>query len=426
MPSVSDLLFLSFYPCAYVGLALMAKRHLKDFHASLWVDALIGALAVSAVASAVLYDLVSVGIAGDVASVVTTLAYPVGDVLLLALVTGLFALTGWRPGRTWALIGISLALSAFGDVTYLYLTATGGYEAGTLLDSVWPASMLLLGAAAWRPQPLNRARLEGPLILAMPAFFSCTAMGLLILGQVEPLNPLALGLACGTLVALILRMAVTLSENLRMVAASRSEALTDALTGLGNRRKLLADLDERLAHARAEAPRVLILFDLDGFKSYNDSFGHPAGDALLARLGVKLAARRRTARGRLPARRRRVLRPARARPRRARGAARGVCVRADRDRRRRRRACVLRRGLRAPGGDRRARRPPDRRPAHVRAQGGLRSARPPGNGCPDVRPAPHGAAARGRTGPEGTLCRSYVREVADQLRDALDHHGMRT
>ena len=37
------------------------------------------------------------------------------------------------------------------------------------------------------------------------------------------------------------------------------------------------------------APTLLMLFDLDGFKGYNDSFGHPAGDALLARLGAKLA-----------------------------------------------------------------------------------------------------------------------------------------
>ena len=64
----------------------------------------------------------------------------------------------------------------------------------------------------------------------------------------------------------------------------------DALTGLGNRRKLMADLERALAGATGPAPHLLVLFDLNGFKGYNDSFGHPAGDALLARLGGKLAA----------------------------------------------------------------------------------------------------------------------------------------
>src|SRR4051812_15583244 len=69
--------------------------------------------------------------------------------------------------------------------------------------------------------------------------------------------------------------------------ALREEALTDALTGLGNRRKLAADVGSWFGTA---APRLLMLFDLDGFKAYNDTFGHPAGDALLARLGAKLSA----------------------------------------------------------------------------------------------------------------------------------------
>ena len=78
----------------------------------------------------------------------------------------------------------------------------------------------------------------------------------------------------------------------------REQAHTDVLTRLGNRRKLSRDLDERLARASATTPLVLIMFDLDGFKSYNDTFGHPAGDALLARLGAKLAARRSPGRAR--------------------------------------------------------------------------------------------------------------------------------
>ena len=68
-----------------------------------------------------------------------------------------------------------------------------------------------------------------------------------------------------------------------------THASTDVLTGLGNRRKLLADLDRQVKAATAEAPVVLTMFDLNGFKNYNDAFGHLPGDALLLRLGSALA-----------------------------------------------------------------------------------------------------------------------------------------
>jgi diguanylate cyclase (GGDEF)-like protein/PAS domain S-box-containing protein len=66
------------------------------------------------------------------------------------------------------------------------------------------------------------------------------------------------------------------------------QALHDPLTGLGNRRALLADLDLRLLEATTERPLLLALFDLDGFKTYNDTYGHPAGDELLMRLASRL------------------------------------------------------------------------------------------------------------------------------------------
>jgi diguanylate cyclase (GGDEF)-like protein len=75
---------------------------------------------------------------------------------------------------------------------------------------------------------------------------------------------------------------------LRAMHRDLSEAAgTDSLTGLANRRRLIVDLERRLGRAGA-APAALLLFDLDGFKTYNDSFGHMAGDSLLARLGTAL------------------------------------------------------------------------------------------------------------------------------------------
>jgi diguanylate cyclase (GGDEF)-like protein len=80
-------------------------------------------------------------------------------------------------------------------------------------------------------------------------------------------------------------------ENECLLAASQLEALTDALTGLPNRRALVSDLTVLFDKERASSspPHLLGLFDLDGFKQFNDTFGHPAGDELLARLGHRLA-----------------------------------------------------------------------------------------------------------------------------------------
>jgi diguanylate cyclase (GGDEF)-like protein len=64
----------------------------------------------------------------------------------------------------------------------------------------------------------------------------------------------------------------------------RGEATVDPLTGLANRRQLAEDLHMVWDQASEERPVRLLLFDLDGFKAYNDTFGHLGGDLLLSRL----------------------------------------------------------------------------------------------------------------------------------------------
>jgi diguanylate cyclase (GGDEF)-like protein/putative nucleotidyltransferase with HDIG domain len=75
----------------------------------------------------------------------------------------------------------------------------------------------------------------------------------------------------------------------RLLLATRRDARTDSLTGLGNRRALVDDLTREL-RAADERPLVLSIYDLDGFKRYNDTFGHVAGDALLGRVATRLDA----------------------------------------------------------------------------------------------------------------------------------------
>ncbi|MFZ1916620.1 MAG: diguanylate cyclase [Terriglobales bacterium] len=78
--------------------------------------------------------------------------------------------------------------------------------------------------------------------------------------------------------------------NLRLQEALRQQSTSDALTGLYNRRYLEESLERELRRAaRAKQPLSLVMFDLDHFKTFNDTFGHEAGDAVLREMGGSLA-----------------------------------------------------------------------------------------------------------------------------------------
>ena len=83
------------------------------------------------------------------------------------------------------------------------------------------------------------------------------------------------------MIAVIVRLAISVRENNALLQQVR----TDPLTGLVNRGGMQVDLEERCDRASAEEPVAILLFDLNGFKRFNDTFGHPAGDQLLSELG---------------------------------------------------------------------------------------------------------------------------------------------
>ena len=154
---------------------------------------------------------------------------------------------------------------------------------------LWPLSSLLIAAAAWTSARDERALdVQGRPLLAVPLLCAATAIGVLVVDHFEQVNVAAVALAALALALVLVRLVLTFRENARLYVLTRHDAVTDALTGLGNRRRLLVDLHAALEQDRP-APTMLMVFDLDGFKGYNDTFGHPAGDALLVRLGAKLA-----------------------------------------------------------------------------------------------------------------------------------------
>ena len=288
IPSVSDVLWLGYYPIVYVAVAMLLRARIARFHASLWVDGALAALAVAALSAAVVFQSVLQSTGGEPIEVATNLAYPLGDLVLLGMVTGGVALTGWKPGRTWGALAFSFIIFGVSDGIYLWGNATGSWQAGSVFEAGWPAATLLLAWAAWMPPRHVRPRpLEGRRTLVVPTLFALLGLTLLISDHFSRLNLLAVALAWASLLAVIGRFGMTFFANLTMLADSRSEALTDALTGLGNRRRLMRDLEDAL-HPEDRTPCALVLYDLNGFKGYNDVFGHPAGDALLARLGARL------------------------------------------------------------------------------------------------------------------------------------------
>jgi diguanylate cyclase len=71
--------------------------------------------------------------------------------------------------------------------------------------------------------------------------------------------------------------------------AIRAESLTDPLTGLGNRKYFDRMIEMEVQNAQAAGePLSLLMFDIDHFKSFNDSYGHLTGDQVLRLVGLSL------------------------------------------------------------------------------------------------------------------------------------------
>jgi len=286
VPSPADVGYVGLYPLAYVGLILLARSVLKQVPASVLLDGLVTSLAVGALFSAFTVRQIISGVDGSAAAVITNLSYPVGDLVLIVVAVATLAMVRWRADPVWWLLVAGFALFAVADTAYL-LGANSWYVDGSWVDGLWMVGIALVPlAGSLRPRPAPAA-VGGFAALLVPILFSLAALVLLVVASFADLHPITVVLAGLCLVAAGGRTALTF-EQTKALARSRTEARTDELTTVGNRRMLDERLPRLTASATAGRPLLVGIVSIRHLSAINETLGYEYGDGMLAALGTRL------------------------------------------------------------------------------------------------------------------------------------------
>jgi diguanylate cyclase (GGDEF)-like protein len=294
VPSISDVFWLAFYPIVYVALVLLVRRHIRELGPATWLDGAVAGFGAAAVCACFAFNTILHSVGGDAVTVATDLAYPIGDVLLLILAVGGTAIIPGRKHAQWLLLAGAIAINALGDTFNLFASSGSTSHLGTIVNGIaWPTSILLISFSVWLPpgqaNPLAPRRTAGFLL---PGLGAGAGLTILLVDAVHSVAPVGIALATATLVAVGMRLVLSVRGLRSLTEKRHRQAITDELTGLGNRRQLFSLLNAFFADladpGTADRHLSLLYVDLDHFKEINDSFGHAAGDELLRQLGPRL------------------------------------------------------------------------------------------------------------------------------------------
>jgi diguanylate cyclase (GGDEF)-like protein len=291
MPSMADPLYLAFYPLVYAGIVLLMQERLKRVPTAFRIDALICGLTLGAVAVAIATGPIDAALHGEPATVLVGLAYPVGDLLLLALAAGMLPVLGWRAELRWGLLVAGFMSYAIADTIYLFQSSAGEYVEGTWIDACWPVASLFVAVAAWLAPSSASPRPKPGLTSYVPAIL-CAGIAMVV-AVLANQSRVAVALAALTLIAVAWRFAVTFRD-VSATAEAHRRAMTDELTGLPNRRSLATTLTAVSVGVsstpfRSRSSRALLLLDIDQLREINYFAGRHVGDQLVNQVAARLS-----------------------------------------------------------------------------------------------------------------------------------------
>jgi diguanylate cyclase (GGDEF)-like protein len=290
-PSLADVLYLASYPLFTAGLFLLARRRAAERDIGGLLDAGIVSAGLGLLSWTVLMRPIAADDTLSLTGQLVSLAYPLADVVLIAVLARLLTTQGARTAG-FRLLTASLLLVLAADVGFAVLSTVASYEGGAL-DTLWILGYACCGAAALHPS-MRDVGDPGTAVARRLTFRRFALLGVTTLvapmvlaeqGLTEPTGIDWRGVTIGALVLdlLILARVWTLvvqvqGQSVQLAALAHS----DPLTGSANRRTWdLAVPLAMSAAARSGASLVVAMLDLDHFKDFNDRYGHQAGDRLL-------------------------------------------------------------------------------------------------------------------------------------------------